>query len=118
ASEQLVPVAVYQSLTTLPGLQAGRTEARDMPPVEPVSEEHVRATLPFLRPAVRAMVQVQLLTGMRPGEVCQLRPCDLDTTGPVWQFRPVQHKTAHRNKPRVVSIGPKAQALLAGFSPA
>ena len=46
----------------------------------------------------RAMVEVQLLTGMRPGEVCQLRPCDIDTAGPVWVFRPRQHKTRHRGE--------------------
>src|SRR5262249_24538118 len=73
ASEELIPAAVYQSLATVTGLQAGRTEARETDPVEPVAEEHVRATLPFLQPGLRAMVQVQLLTGMRPGEVCQLR---------------------------------------------
>jgi len=55
---------------------------------------------------------------MRPGEVCQLRPCDLDATGGVWLFRPVQYKTRHRNKPRVVAIGPRAQAVLAAFTPA
>jgi integrase len=117
ASEELIAAGVYQALTTVTGLQAGRTEARETDPVEPVAEEHVRAALPFLLPEVRAMVRVQLLTGMRPGEVTQLRPCDIDTTGDVWLFRPVQYKTRHRNKPRVVAIGPKAQAVLAAFTP-
>jgi integrase len=117
ASEELLPVAVNQALAAVPGLAAGRTAAKEMPPVGPVAEEHVRATLPFLRPGVAAMVEVQLLTGMRPGEVCQLRPCDLDTSAPVWLFRPKQHKTRHREKPRVVAIGPKAQALLSQFAP-
>ena len=118
AAEELIPVTVFQALSALTGLQAGRTEARDTEPVEPVAEEHVRATVPFLQPAVRAMAQVQLLTGMRPGEVCQLRPCDIDTSESVWLFRPLQHKTRHRNKLRVVAIGPKAQAVLASFTPA
>jgi integrase len=118
ASEELIPVTVYQALTTVTGLQVGRTEARETDPVLPVAEEAVRATLPFLQPALRAMVRVQLLTGMRPGEVCQLRPRDLDATGAVWLYRPPQHKTLHRNKPRVVAIGPRAQELLAAFTPA
>ena len=118
ASEQLIPVAVFQSLATVSGLQVGRTVAREMPPVEPVAEAHVRATRPFLRPAMRVMVEVQRLTGMRPGEVCQLRPCDIDTTGNVWRFSPLQFKTKHRGKSRVVVIGPKAQALLTAFAPA
>ena len=36
------------------------------------------------------MVQFERLTGCRPGEVCQLRPIDLDRSGDVWQFRPGQ----------------------------
>lgn len=118
AENELIPVAVHQALATVAGLQPGRTQAKETEPVRPVADEHVRATLPFLRPAVRAMVGVQLLTGMRPGEVCQLRPCDLDTSGEVWLFTPVQHKKRHRNKPRVVPVGPKARALLAAFTPA
>jgi integrase len=55
---------------------------------------------------------------MRPGEVCQLRPCDLGTGDEVWLFTPVQHKKRHRNKPRVVPVGPKAQAVLKEFAPA
>jgi integrase len=117
ASEQLVPAAAYQALTTVAGLQEGRTAAKETGPVQPVGEENVLATLPHLQPAVAAMVRVQLLTGMRPGEVCQLRPCDLDTGGEVWLFRPAQYKTRHRGKVRVVAIGPKARAVLAAFTP-
>jgi integrase len=115
--EELVPAAVYTALTAVAGLQKGRTPAPDPEPVGPVAEEHVLAVLPFVRPPVRGMIQVQLLTGMRPAEVCQLRPRDIDTTGPVWVFRPTDHKTAHRGKPRAVAIGPRAQAVLAGFAP-
>jgi integrase len=60
------------------------------------------------------MVRVQLLTGMRPGELCQLRASDIDTTDPsgVWHFRPQQHKTQHHGRDRVVPIGPQAQEIL------
>lgn len=118
ASEELVPAGVYHGLTTVSGLQLGRTDARETDPVLPVPEADVRATLPFLPPTVAAMVRVQLLTGMRPGEVCRLRPCDLDANGTVWVFRPPQHKTRHRGKERAVAIGPKAQQVLAAFVPA
>ena len=88
ASEQLIEITTHQALTSVTGLQAGRTQAKELPPVEPVDEESVGATLPLLPPAVRAMVEIQLLTGMRPGEVCQLRPCHIDTSEPVWLFGP------------------------------
>jgi integrase len=118
AGEELVPVRVYRRLAVVAGLQKGRTAAREPDPVLPAPVEHIDAVLPRVRPAVRAMIQVQILTGMRPGEVCRLRPCDLDTTGDVWFFRPAQHKNACRGKPRAVAIGPRAREVLAAFAPA
>jgi integrase len=63
------------------------------------------------------MIELQLLTGMRPGEVCAMRPADVDTTGAVWVYRPGQHKLAYRGRPREVVLGPKAQAVLRAFAP-
>ncbi len=53
ASEQLVPVAIFQALGTVTGLQRGRAGAPETEPVEPVAWEHVAPALPFLRPTVR-----------------------------------------------------------------
>jgi integrase len=117
ASEQLVPVAVFRALETVGGLQKGRTGAREAEPVRPAPEEHVRAVLPFVRPHVRGMIEVQLLTGMRPGEVCNVRPCDIDTSAEVWVYHPPHHKLSHEAKLRVVAIGPRAQAVLKEFTP-
>jgi integrase len=55
---------------------------------------------------------------MRPGEVCILRPCDIDMSGDVWWYKPEHHKTAHQDKDRVIAIGPKAQDVLKLFLPA
>jgi integrase len=117
-ARELVPAAVYQSLATLTGLQKGRTRARDPDPVGPVDDAVVAATLPYLRSVVAAMVRTQRLTGMRPGEVCRLRPIDVDRTGAVWLYSPAGHKMAHRGRSRVIAIGPRAQAVLAPFWPA
>jgi integrase len=110
--EELVPSALLQGLQAVKGLQKGRTEAREPEPIKPVPPEYVEATLPFLRPQLAAMVQLQLLTGMRPGEVCAMRTIDLDTRGAVWIYRPKDHKTAWRGKERLIAIGPKAQEVL------
>jgi integrase len=111
-SEELVPESLYRSLATVRGLEKGRTEARESEPVEPVADEIVEQTLPHMSRTVRAMVQVQRLTGARPGEVCAMRACDIDRSGPVWLYNPKKHKTRHRGKRRVVAIGPKAQAII------
>lgn len=96
-----VPVAVLQALCAVQGLQSGRTTARDGDPVEPVDEATVTETLKHLSPVVGAMVQLQLLTGARPGELIVLRPCDLTMgTDGVWTYRPEGHKTVHRGRER------------------
>ena len=63
---------------------------------------------------VAAMVQIQSLTGCRPGEVVIIRGCDLNTTGKIWEFKPSSFKTEHHEDAaeRVVYIGPKAQKVL------
>jgi len=114
-SQELVPVGVYESLRTLAGLQRGRTDARESEQVKPVAVADVLATLPHLGAHLRAMVELQLLTGMRPGEACSLRFEEIDRTGETWLYRPTHHKTAHRGHDRVIPIGPKARAVLVVF---
>jgi hypothetical protein len=58
------------------------------------------------------MIQLQLLTGMRPGEVVVMRPADIDRSEEVWTYTPAQHKTLHHGHDRVVYLGHKAQELL------
>jgi integrase len=112
ASEQLVPAAVHAALGTVEGLRAGRSIARETEPVRAVSVALVRDTLPHLLPAVRAMVELQLATGMRPGEVCGIRGADLEMVGKIWKYKPPQHKTAHHGHQRAIAIGPKGQEIL------
>lgn len=114
---ELAPGGVYQALTAVRGLQRGRSEARETDPIKPVAEAIVDATLPYLNRHVRAMVEVQRHSGMRPGEVCIMRACNLDMTGPVWLYRPEQHKTRHHGHQRVIAIGPRAQAAIRPFLP-
>jgi integrase len=112
ASEELIAFDVYQRLTAVTGLQKGRSAVREAEPVGPVADAVVDATLPHLNRFVRGLVQFQRLTGCRPGEACQVRRCDIDTSAPVWRYKPVQHKTGWRGKARVIPVGPLAQAVL------
>jgi transposase len=118
-SRGLCPVSVLQNINTVEGLRAGRSAARESEPIKPVEVHLVEATLPELAPPAAAMVQVQLLTGMRPGEIVAMRTIDLDTSGKVWSYRPGsdqgphgRHKTAHRGRDRTILIGPRAQEIL------
>lgn len=111
-SEELVPTGVYHGLQAVEGLKLNRTSAPEPDPVEPVPEADYEATLPHLTPMVRAMVELQYLTGMRVSEVRLMRGREIDRSGPVWRYRPTHHKTSWCNKTRTVPIGPKAQAAL------
>ena len=115
ASEELIPPSVFEGLRTVDGLRMGRTTARENPPVRPVDDQRVDATLPFLSPHVAAMVQLQRITGMRPAEVTIMRPCDIDSSGDVWVYRPSQHKTSYLGVKKEVPLGPRAQEFIRAF---
>lgn len=114
-SEELVPPAVYEGIRTVAGLRFGRSDARETTPVGPVPDAFVDPVLPLVAPQVRAMIELQRLTGMRPGEVILLRPCDIDMTAEVWLYEPLTHKNRWRGHRRVVPLGPAAQATIRPF---
>lgn len=111
--EELIPHAVHASLACVSGLRKGRTDATEGEGVKPVSLTRINAAKAQLGRIVSAMVDVQLLTGMRAGELVIMRPMDLDRTGKVWLYTPKEHKTAWHGHERTIYIGPKAQAALA-----
>jgi integrase len=116
AGEEILPLSVYQALTTVEGLRKDRTDAREKPPVGPVSDEAVERTLPYLTTTVASMVRLQRLTGMRPGEVVLMRAIDIDMSDPVcWVYRPGRHKSQHHDRERLIFLGPRAQSLLRPF---
>ncbi|WP_422932021.1 tyrosine-type recombinase/integrase [Singulisphaera sp. PoT] len=112
AEEELIPGSVLADLKAVKNLAKGRTTAPDYDSVTPVPEDLLEATLAHLRPMVAALVRLQLATGMRPGEACMMRPCDIDRSGEVWRYIPREHKTEHKGKERVVLLGPEARAIL------
>jgi len=115
-SEEYIASSVVSALSSVKGLREGRSEAVESEPVEPVDDATVKATLPHMSPILVAMVQLQLLSGARPGEICSLRPCDV-TFGVdgVWRYTPDSHKTEHLGKQRRIHIGPKSQEILRPF---
>lgn len=115
ASVEMVPAAVVQALGTVAGLQRGRSEAPEPEAVTPVPVEHVEAVLPYLARPVRALVQVQLLTGCRTEEVLTMRGLDLTRGEPNWEYRPASHKNAWRGQGRVIVLGPRAREIVAEF---
>lgn len=111
-AHEILPASVYEALRALEPLKRGRTVAPESEPVKPVPAAVVDATLPYLQPPVRAMVQLQRLTGMRSGEVVIMRGIDIDMARPIWSYTPTQHKTAHHGHVRSIPLGPQSQAII------
>ena len=113
AVEGLLPPSIHASLALVDGIRRGETMARETSKVRPVHDAVVAATLPYLSPTVRAMIELQRATGARPGEICILRPCDVDRSGAgVWEFRPTQHKGEIHDRERCIYIGSRGQDIL------
>ena len=58
------------------------------------------------------MIQLQLLTGMRPGEVRLMTLEEIDRSGSVWKYRPALHKLDHKEIDRLIFIGGQSQQIL------
>lgn len=111
-AEGMVPPSVHHGLKAVEGLKKGRCGVRESPPVKAVPDAIVDAILPQVSRPVATMIQLQRLTGMRPGEVVIIRTMDICASGAIWEYRPESHKTEHHDKDRVIFIGPRAQAIL------
>ncbi|QDV44385.1 site-specific tyrosine recombinase XerC [Stieleria neptunia] len=111
-SRELIKPDQLVALQSLEPLRYGQTTAKESNPVTAVDIEAVRLTAQHLSPIIKAMVRIQAATGMRPSEVCKMRPCDIDQNGTEWIYRPSSHKTAHRGKTKGVPIVGDAKLAL------
>lgn len=103
-SQELVGKDVWPRLKSVEPLRAGQSKAKERDPIEPVDIRVVRETAKHLSPVLKAMLRVQISTGMRPSEVCDLKPCDIDRSGPEWIWRPKKHKTAGHGVVKAVPL--------------
>lgn len=115
ASNELVPASVHHGLAAVEGLRINRSAARESRPVQPVPDGILAETLPHLSATIRDMVDLQLVTAMRPGEVCVMRGVDIDTTGKLWIYKPEHHKTQHHGHERTVYLGKRAQEIIGRY---
>lgn len=113
--EELCRPEVYGALRALRALRRGRSLAKEGKRVTPATWKDVQAALRRATRPVAGMIELLWHTGMRPGEACQLRPKDIDRSGPVWFYRPPSHKTERFDRERVIAIGPRGQDVLRRF---
>jgi integrase len=109
---ETVPVTVHQALACVEGLRRGQTRAKESKKVRPVPETALAAIREHVPPMIWDMIQVQLHTGCRPGELVIMRGRDLNMGGTIWEYVPQRHKTEIHNIERIVLIGPRCQEIL------
>lgn len=112
-AEELVPVTVHQALEAVESIHKGRDpRVKESEKIRPARDQDVQAALKFVSPQVRTIIELLLLTGMRPDEATIMRPCDINQSGLVWSYVPESHKTKHLGIDKIVLLGPKAQKIL------
>ena len=106
---------MQNSLQAVAPLLAGRTEAHDNAPRHAVDQENIDAVRKLVRQLVRDLIDVQLLTGARSGELLTLTTGMIDRTGDVWKATLADHKTVHHGQRRMIPFGPQSQLILAKY---
>lgn len=122
--QELLDVDVHRRLEYVETLRPGRTEARDTESVLSVPADVIERTIPHLHPladrraVLEAMVRFQLVTGLRPGELCKMTVGAIDRSNQEWCYLIGSHKNLHRGarrKSAKVWLGPRARAILTPF---
>lgn len=114
-SRELVRPEILLALQTLESLELGRSKAPEAKPRVAVDDGLVGDTVQYLHPILAAMVRLQRLTGMRPGEVCAMTGGQIEQGSAGWLYRPDQHKNKWRGKPRSIPLSPAAVEVLKPF---
>jgi integrase len=114
-AKELVPPTVYHGLLAFEGLKRGRTDAPETEPVKPVPDGLVDAVRPHVSRQVWGLIELQRLTGCRPGEAVRCKAVDIDMSGPVWLWRCTEHKLQWRGTERIIAVGPLGQDAIRRF---
>jgi integrase len=114
-SRELINENVLIRLRSLKPMRANQTSAPEYKERKPVDIEIVRSTAEHLSPQARGIIILQVATGMRPSEIFNMRPADIDRSGEEWFYRPTHHKTKHHGKVKAVPIVDAAREALASF---
>ena len=113
---EMIDVGVLNALQTVQPLLAGRTAAVDHPKRHALAQDKIDVVKAKVRPVVRDLIDLQILTGARSGELLGLTTGMIDRTGQTWKAVITDHKTAHHHgRVRMIPFGPKAQLILAKY---
>ena len=114
---ELVLETTWTALKAVKPLSEGHSGTFDHEEREPVPDDVIRRTLPFMPPTLRAMVMLQRILGMRPSEIFKMRVGDIDTTrgNGLWYYVPDAYKTARFVGKIQFPLGKPEQELVAPY---
>jgi integrase len=116
---EMVQETTWNALKVVKSLPKGHDGTFDHDERQPVHDDVIRRTLPFMPPTLRAMVIVQRLTGCRPSEIFNMRVGDIDTTHTrdpkLWYYVPGSYKTARFVGKISFPLGKPEQELIAPY---
>ena len=114
---ELVQETTWRALQAVKSLPEGTPGTFDHPEKEDVPDDVILRTLLFLPPTLRAMVKLQRLIGLRPGEVFRMRVGDIDRDrgNGLWYYRPGSYKTEEFVGKIEFPLGLTEQELIAPY---
>ena len=106
----MIPDGTYSAFQIIPLPRKAKQPKR----ISPTCLDELDQIRDAVGQTVYDILRLEILTGMRPGELLRLRPCDIvKMPSGVWQYVIYRHKTSGRTgAPLVKYIGPKAQKIL------
>jgi integrase len=107
-SMELLESRIVDNLRKVKPLPKGTLGTFDHKKRRPVPVNVIRRTLPYLPLVLRAMVQIQWLTGCRPSEIFRMRvgEIDRDYAPGLWGYTPAHHKTEqHTDDDKIIPLG-------------
>jgi integrase len=118
---EITTEAQCRRLKEVKPLRAGRSDSPEPIKRPRVTQEEFDRVLEHTNPVVGDMLRLLWLTGMRPGEVCRMRPVDiLHDDEACWLYIPGRdkgpvgdHKTAHRQRVRAIPLAGDARRIVA-----
>jgi len=116
--EEMVEPNTDLALKAVKGISEGYPGTFENEERQPVPDEVIRRTLPFMPPTIAALVKLQRLTGCRPSEIFNMTVGQIDqhSDPDLWLYHIAKHKTKKKsNRKKVIPLGKPEQEILIPF---
>lgn len=112
ADLEYIDLKAVTELSLVKPLAPFRSPAKESEPPAPPALEEIEQIARSLPRHARDIIHLQRLTGCRPSELLELTNAEvhIDARGP--RLTPLQHKSAHKGKQRIIPLTPAAVAIV------